>query len=183
MATTVVSIRGLNKQQLLHRLWENAKVIDAKSEFDWTLAPIAVKYGTVTFCGRDMRCNISGDEADAADYDALVEKKDAFAQVAAELRRLQTIPNWVRANFDDDHLLAPCPDAALNCMHLVGTKIYGDRMSVELNFSCEDCYAIHTLRVEQCKGHTKVFWEGWSTDDGGKAMREFDDWDEERYKQ
>lgn len=72
----MVSISGINKVELLKRLWENTQVASffwgapiAPPNFDENMAKEAVKGYIDYFAGRPIKTDISGDMADPKLYD------------------------------------------------------------------------------------------------------------------
>ena len=75
--TKTISIKGLCKVELLKALWENRQPaaffnsvagVTAPS-FDWKQAEKAVTGQIDYFCGRGIKCDLSGDEVDPWLYD------------------------------------------------------------------------------------------------------------------
>ena len=92
--STKISIKGLDKVDLLERLWSNRKPasffrfsgIDSPS-FDKSQSKLAIKGYIDYFCGRCIKIDISGDEADYRLYDRDCGKEDkTFQQIVSEMK-------------------------------------------------------------------------------------------------
>jgi len=90
MAT--VSIKGLDKNMLLKKLWQNAKpasffVVNnlPPEEWDDKAASKAVTNYVDYYCGRYIKCDLTGDEVSPRNYDRDYGA-GAFAKVVDSLR-------------------------------------------------------------------------------------------------
>lgn len=88
----MIDISGLDKVELLRKLWENQIVSQYYSdtgrsapEFDIDEARSAVQDDIDYFCGRCIKCDISGDEADPTDYD-IDAGKGIFLKIVGEMK-------------------------------------------------------------------------------------------------
>ncbi len=73
---TTVDIKGINKVKLLKALWSNMKPAAffymsgiPSPSFDDTDAGSAVKKYIDYFCGRNIKCDLSGNTVDPSGYD------------------------------------------------------------------------------------------------------------------
>ena len=94
MAEEKVYIGGLDKVELLKRLWSNQKVAAffaqmpwATPQFDAALALEAVTRDIDYFCGRAIKTDLSGDMAETRLYD-LDAGQGVFAQIVATMRNV-----------------------------------------------------------------------------------------------
>ena len=95
--SVTISIKGLDKVMLLKALWENRlpaaffNSVDAilsgtvAPSFDWKQARQAVESRIDYFCGRGIKCDLSGDDVDPWLYDRDAGK-GAFQKIVESLR-------------------------------------------------------------------------------------------------
>jgi hypothetical protein len=87
-----VNISGLDKVELLRRLWTNMKpaafyttIPRPIPEFDTVLAQEAVLSYIDYFCGRCIQCDLSGNTVNTKFYDRDAGR-DSFARIVAIMR-------------------------------------------------------------------------------------------------
>jgi hypothetical protein len=84
-------IRGLNKIELLRRLWTNARILTTISELQWQtkfdefLAKKSMSSYINIFCGRMIQCLLTHDFANPYFYN-LHNGKNAFENTVSQMR-------------------------------------------------------------------------------------------------